>query len=243
MGRIPVLECLRAGTRPARKLFVLRDARDLGDLRAAAGTIPVDEVSRGDLDRIAQGIPHQGVILRADPLPVHGIKEWLEKVEGPDAVVVVLDGIEDPHNFGAIVRSASACGAVGAIFGKDRAAPISPASLKSAAGAMEHLPLVRVANITNALESLKKAGFWIAALEAEADQLLWDADLTGRIALVIGSEGKGIRRLVYEHCDFRLRVPMAGPITSVNASVCAGITLAECLRQRHAKSAAAPAKG
>lgn len=231
-GRIPVLECLRAGTRPARKLFVLRGARDLGELRAAAGTLPVDEVSRADLDRIAQGIPHQGVILRADPLPVYGIKEWLARVERPDAVAVVLDGIEDPHNFGAIVRSASACGAVGALFGKDRAAPISPASLKSAAGAMEHLPLVRVANLSNALELLKKAGFWIAALEADADQLLWEADLTGRIALVIGSEGKGIRRLVYEHCDFRLRVPMTGPITSVNASVCAGIALAECLRQR-----------
>jgi len=240
-GRIPVLECLRAGTRPARKLFVLRGARDLGVIRDAAGTLPVEEVSRADLDHIAQGGPHQGVILRADPLPLHGIKEWLARIDRPDAVAVVLDGIEDPHNFGAIVRSASACGAVGAIFGKDRAAPISAAALKSAAGAMEHLALVRVTNITQGLESLKKAGFWIAALEADADQLLWDADLTGRIALVIGSEGKGIRRLVYEHCDFRLRVPMTGPIGSVNASVCAGIALAECLRQRHAGKARVPA--
>ncbi len=230
-----MLECLRAGTRPARKLFVLRGARDLDALRTAAGSLPVEEVSRIELDRIAQGGPHQGVILRADPLPVYGIKDWLARVKDPDAVVVVLDGIEDPHNFGAIVRSAAACGAVGAIFGKDRAAPISAAALKSAAGAMEYLPLVRVVNITTALETLKKEGFWIAALEADAEQVLWDANLTGRIALVIGSEGKGIRRLVYEHCDFRLRVPMTGAITSVNASVCAGIALAECLRQRHVK--------
>jgi len=146
--------------------------------------------------------------------------------------VVALDGVEDPHNFGAIVRSAAACGACAVLFGKDRAAPISAVSVKSAAGGMEYVDLVQATNLVRSLDALKKAGCWIAALDAEAPQDLWDADLTGRIVLVIGSEGKGIRRLVNEHCDLHLRIPLRGPITSLNASVSAAIALAECLRQR-----------
>ncbi len=235
IGRIPVLEVLRAGKRPARKLYVLQDAKDIGDILAAAAAIPVEHLSRAELDRLARGATHQGVVLRAAPLPLTPIEHWLATAPA-DAVVVILDGIEDPHNFGAIIRSAAACRASAVLFGKDRAAPLSPASLKAAAGAAEHIHLVRVTNLARAIDTLRKSGFWVAALDADAPQLLWEGDLRGRIGLVVGNEGRGIRRLIREKCDFCLRIPLQGPVSSLNASVSVGIALAECLRQRHKRS-------
>ncbi len=232
IGRIPVLECLRANKRTARRLLLLRDATGLDDIRAAAEHVPVETCSRADLDALAKGATHQGVVLEADPLPRVTLVEWLTWPIARDAVLVILDGVEDPHNFGAIVRSAAACGASAVMFGKDRSAPISPVSVKSAAGAMEYIDLIEVTNLVRAVEAVKKAGFWIAALDAKAEQVLWDTDLKGRVGLVIGSEGKGVRRLVAKNCDFHLRIPLTGAITSLNASVSAAIALAECLRQR-----------
>ncbi len=185
---------------------------------------------------MAKGATHQGVVLEADPIPRVALEAWLAQSLAPDAVIVILDGVEDPHNFGAIVRSASACGASAVMFGKDRSAPLSAAATKSAAGAMEYIDLIEVTNLVRAVEALKKAGFWIAGLDANADKDLWDADLTGKVGLVIGSEGKGVRRLVAKQCDFHLRIPLTGPITSLNASVSAAIALAECLRQRRVKA-------
>lgn len=234
-GRIPVLECLRAQRRKARRLFLLRDARGVEAILDAAAGVPVERRIRQELDLLAGGVVHQGAVLEADPLPIRRAEEWARDHFGPDDLVVVLDGVEDPHNFGAIVRSAVACGARAAVFGKDRSAPISTAAQKSAAGAMEHLELVRATNIARCLESLKQAGFWIAALDPDAPQTLWDADLTGRIALVVGNEGTGIRRLVRERCDLHLKIPLPGPIPSLNASVSAAIAFAECLRQRQAR--------
>jgi 23S rRNA (guanosine2251-2'-O)-methyltransferase len=237
IGRIPVLECLRAKKRIARRLFLLRDSKGLEPIRAAAPRIPVEECSRADLDALAKGAVHQGVVLEADPLPRVALEAWLKGPVPDDAVVVILDGVEDPHNFGAIVRSASACAASAVIFGKDRSAPLSAAAAKSAAGAMEYIDLIEVTNLVRAVDALKNAGFWIAGLDASAEKDLWDADLKGRIGLVIGSEGKGVRPLMAKHCDFHLRIPLTGPITSLNASVSAAIALAECLRQRRGNSA------
>lgn len=228
------MECLRAKKRKAHRLFMLREAKGLEAVRHAAtrAGVPITESSRADLDRLLPDSVHQGVALQADPVPVLHAEVWARSPLPPDALVVALDGVEDPHNFGAIVRSAAACGAYAVLFGKDRAAPISPVSVKSAAGGMEYVDLVQATNLVRSLDTLKKAGCWIAALDAAASQNLWDADLTGRIVLVIGSEGKGIRRLVNQHCDLHLRIPLRGPITSLNASVSAAIALAECLRQR-----------
>ncbi len=237
-GRIPVLESLRAGKRQARRLFLLRGAKGLDAIREAAAGIPIEERPRAELDQLAAGTQHQGVVLEATALPLLTLEGWLEKPLPPDAVIAVLDEIEDPHNFGAIVRSASALGAHGVLFGKRRAAPISLASCKTAAGAMEHMDLVEVTNIARGLEQIKEAGFWVAGFDADAPQTLWEADLSGRVALVIGSEGKGIRRLVGEKCDYHLRIPIDGPITSLNASVSAALALAECLRQRTGKGTA-----
>ncbi len=231
-GRIPVFECLRAQKRIARRLFVLASATGLDEIFEAAGPLPIEERSRKELDDLVEGTVHQGVVLEADPLPLMNEKEWLAQELPPDAVAVVLDGVEDPHNFGAIVRSASALGASGVFFAKRHAAPLSVAAFKSAAGAMEYIDLVEVTNITRALGALKEAGFWVAGFDAEATQTLWEADLGGKIALVIGSEGKGMRRLVQETCDFLVRIPLSGAISSLNASVSAAVALAECQRRR-----------
>ncbi len=232
VGRIPVLECLRAKRRAAQRLHILRQAKGLEPVLAAAEGISVEECSKQDLNRLSGGVVHQGVVLEAAPLPIPRLEDWLANGLPQNALVVVLDQVEDPHNFGAIVRSAAACGARAVFFGKDRAAPISPASLKSAAGAMEHIDLLRASNLVRGLDVLRNAGCWAAALDAAAPQDLWEADLTGPTALVIGSEGKGLRRLVRQHCDLALRIPLVGAISSLNASVSAGIALAECLRQR-----------
>jgi len=210
----------------------MRGAKDIGYIRKVAAKVPVEERSRQDLDAQAGGVAHQGVLLEADPLPIHKIETWAHAPFPDDAIVAILDGVEDPHNFGAIIRSAAACDARGVVFGKKRAAPLSTAAVKSAAGGVEYIDLVQAVNLVRSIELLKEAGFWIAALDAGAPKVLWEADLKGRIGLVIGGEGKGIRRLVREHCDLHLRIPLTGPITSLNASVSAAIALAECLRQR-----------
>ncbi len=232
-GRIPVLECLRARKRAARKLYLLENGKGLEPIRAEAGLVPIEACSRSELDRLLPNFTHQGAILEAEPLPVHALENWAARPFPADCIVMALNEIEDPHNFGAIVRSAAAAGARGVVFGKHRAAPISSASLKSAAGAMEHIDLVETANLVRGLRLLKDAGFWLAALDAEAPQVNWEVDITGRIVLVVGSEGRGLRRLAREVCDFHLRIPIQGPISSLNASVSAGIALAECLRQRY----------
>ena len=231
-GRIPALECLRVRKRRARRLFLLAGGKGLDPLRAAAASIPIEECERRRLDQLSGGDIHQGVVLEADPLPVLTPGEWLASPLAEDAIAVVLDGIVDPHNFGAIVRPAVAFGAAGIVFAQDRSAPLSPAAVKSAAGAMEHADLVRAPNLVRALKQLKDAGFWVAGLDLEGAETLWDAKLDGRIALVAGGEGKGMRRLVREHCDFLVKIPTTGPIGVLNASASAAVALAECARQR-----------
>lgn len=232
LGRIPVLESLRAKKRRARRLFVLHGAQGLEDILEAAAGVPVEQRPRQELDQLADGAVHQGVILEASPLPLLNGDDWMRGTFGPEAIVVLLDGVEDPHNFGAIVRSAAACGASAVVFGKHRAAPVSPASVKSAAGAMEYIDLVQATNLVRVIQGLQEAGFWVAGLDAAGDTVLWKADLKGRVALVVGSEGAGLRRLVREACDFHVRIPLTGPISSLNASISAAIALAECVRQR-----------
>ena len=233
VGRIPVLECLRAKRRKPRRLFLLDGAKGLEAVEAAMPSHNIERCSRNDLDALSPDTPHQGVVLDAAPLPIAEGDAWIRQTTFDDqAVVLVLDEIADPHNFGAIVRSAAAFGAAGVVFSKHRSAPVSPAALKSAAGAMEYVPLVQGANTARVLEGLKAAGFWVAGLDADGPEVIWDADLTRRLVLVIGSEGRGMRRLVRETCDFHVRIPLEGPITSLNASVSAAIALAECRRQR-----------
>ena len=232
-GRIPVEECLHARRRTPHCLYLLDGAKDLQEIYtlAMAVGIPIEKTSRKALTRMTQDGVHQGVVLETVSLPIFELDEWLAESTDSQSMVVILDSIEDPHNFGAIARTATACGASALIFSKDRAAPLSSTAMKAAAGAMEYIDLIQVTNLPRALDMLKEANFWIAGMDAEGDKLLWDADLTGRTGLVIGSEGKGMRPLVQKKCDYIISIPISGPITSLNASVSASVALVEYMRQ------------
>jgi len=233
IGRNPVYACLRAGKRPARRLFALPDSEGLEGLIKMAEGVPVEYRSRRELDHLSRGGVHQGVVLEADPLPLFSIEEWLEEKAPPNALLVVLDGVEDPQNFGGIVRSACAFGAHGVMFAQDRAAPLSPAALKAATGAMEYIDLIQGRNLVHALATCREQGYTVAGLDAQGEAPLWQAALGGACALVIGSEGKGMRRMVRAQCDGLYRIPLHGPITSLNASVSAAVALGEWARQRN----------
>jgi 23S rRNA (guanosine2251-2'-O)-methyltransferase len=167
------------------------------------------------------------------------LDDLLQRIQdsGAPAFLLVLDGITDPHNLGALVRSAECAGCQGVILARDRACPVTPVVEKAAAGALAHLPLAQVTNISRALEQLKAAGIWVYGLAGEQSQSLYGTDLTGPLALVVGSEGEGLRPNVQNHCDGLLSIALAGQLSSLNASVAAGVALFEALRQRRAKSA------
>lgn len=232
-GRIPVREALRAQKRRPHRIFLQQDLRGLDEIESLAAGIELERVPRHDLDRLSHGVTHQGVVLEADPLPLLDVATWCRGLpENP--VAMLLDSIEDPQNFGGIVRSAAAFGAAGVVFPKDRSAPVSTAMLKAGAGAAEYVDLVRATNLVQTMKKLQKLGFWITGLAGDAEQTLWDTGLTGSVALVIGNEGRGMRPLVREHCDHIASIPLHGPISSLNASVSAAIALSECARQRRA---------
>jgi 23S rRNA (guanosine2251-2'-O)-methyltransferase len=176
---------------------------------------------------------HQGLAVKVHPLPDRGIEDVIALAEGQEhAQVMILDQVTDPQNVGAILRSAAAFGALAVILTERNAAPESGALAKAASGALEHVPLIRVANLARALELLKKGGFWIAGLAAEGSQTLADAKLTGKVGLALGAEGPGLRRLTREHCDLLVRLPTGGAIDHLNVSNAAAVALYELVRNR-----------
>ena len=233
-GVHPVLEALRAGAvrrlrvggRPGERL------REVIDAAAAAG-IRVERVPPEAIDRLAKGATHQGVVADVESERAVGLREL---AEGPAPLIVVLDGIEDPHNLGAILRTADAAGVSGVVVQSRRSALHAGTVAKTSAGALSHVRVAEVVNIARAIEELKDLGVWSVGLAGEATQAYDKADLTGPIALVMGAEGAGLRRLVREKCDFLVSIPMAGHVGSLNVSVAAGIALFEALRQRRAKT-------
>jgi 23S rRNA (guanosine2251-2'-O)-methyltransferase len=234
-GLQPVREAIRArgaelekvvveveGREPSAQLdAVARFARDHG--------ARVERLPRADLDRMAQGARHQGVIALARELATVGVDE-LEL--GDASMVVALDELQDPQNFGAVIRSAVAMGATAVLWPEHRSAPLSPATFRASAGAIEHATLCRVPSLVPALESLKSAGLSIVGLDMTGDRLLGEVDLAGPVGIVVGAEGKGLRRTVKRACDVLARLPMPGPIGSLNASVALAIALYEAVRQR-----------
>ena len=175
---------------------------------------------------------HQGLAAKVHPLPDRGIEDVIAEAEGQaHAQVMILDQVTDPQNVGAILRSAAAFGALAVILTERNAAPESGALAKAASGALEHVPLIRVTNLSRAIELLKKGGFWIAGLAAEGTQTLADAKLTGKVGLALGAEGAGLRRLTREHCDLLVRLPTGGPIDHLNVSNAAAVALYELVRQ------------
>jgi len=231
-GKQAVRACLAAGKRQIYRLRALVDSRDVEDiLRLADRTgVPVERVSKDALNRLSANGAHQGVLLEAAPVPRVSLEAWLDGLRAPRQVAVALDGIEDPRNFGAIIRSAAAFGAAGVLFTERRQAPLSPAAVKAAAGGVEYVPLVTVKNLPDALGRLRDAGFWSTGLDMAGDRDLWSADLSGRVLLVAGGEGRGLRRLVRERCDFLARIPLWPGVESLNVSVATAIALAAARR-------------
>jgi 23S rRNA (guanosine2251-2'-O)-methyltransferase len=232
-GVHPVLEALRAGT--VRRLRVAERAgdrlRDVTELAAAEG-VRVERVSAEVIDRLAHGATHQGVVADVETERSVGLREL---AEGPSPLIVVLDGIEDPHNLGAILRTADAAGVSGVVVQTRRSALHAGTVAKTSAGALSHVRVAEVVNVARAIKELKDLGVWSVGLAGEADQTYDQIDFTGPTALVMGAEGPGLRRLVRESCDFLASIPMQGHVGSLNVSVAAGIALFEALRQRRAK--------
>jgi 23S rRNA (guanosine2251-2'-O)-methyltransferase len=238
-GVNPVLEALRAHAGEIERLWVADGQVAKGPAaeilsRAKEARLRVDRATRDQLASMAEGGVHQGVVAELRAFEYAELEDLLEGAQksGKPALICVLDGIQDPHNLGAILRSAHAMGSHGVVIPKDRAAAITGVVSKASAGAVEHVPVARVVNVSRALEQLKEAGLWVAAADPEGDQPIWDARLDGPLALVIGAEGKGVRDGVLGHCDFRLQIPMIGKVASLNASVSAAILLYEVARQR-----------
>lgn len=235
-GRHPVLEAMKAN-RPIESIFLLKDGKGEAfssiEYLAREKKIEIQRVDRDRLDQLSEGRIHQGVIAVAVAKPMVDVEDMLRlaKEKGEDPFLIVLDGIEDPGNVGALMRTAAAVGAHGMILREKRAAGMSPAALKAAAGAWEYLSVATVTNISRTLQQLKTQGVWVAGADMEGE-LIYRSNLKGPLAIVIGSEGKGLSRLVKEHCDFLLRFPMVGPIGSLNASVAGGLFMYEALRQR-----------
>ena len=232
-GINPTAEALRAGA--VSKIWTsgagARVAR-LADRARRAG-VAVQQLEASEIERLAPGVVHQGVAADvAEPAPCT-VQDLVRDVAAP--LVVVLDGIEDPRNFGAVARAAEAAGADGLIHQRRRSAPVGATAQKASAGALAHLRRVPVVNLSRALDELRAAGVWTVGLDQGAAQPYHCLDLTGKIALVLGAEGRGLRRLVRERCDWLASIPMRGRVESLNVSVAAGVALFEALRQRSAR--------
>lgn len=236
-GRNAVIEALRAGT-AIDKIYLLKGETDktLGHIASkarSAGIVVVDADKR-KLDAMSRTHSHQGVIALAAVREYVSVESMLKAAEekGEKPLLILCDEISDPHNLGAILRTAECAGAHGVIIPKRRSAGLTAIVGKTSAGAVSYMPVARVANLTAAIEDLKKAGVWVFGTAAEGTTALYDADLKGPAAIVIGSEGDGISRLVAEKCDFLVSIPMKGKISSLNASAAAAILMYEAVRQR-----------
>ena len=236
-GKNAVMEALKAG-RTIDKVYIVRGESDkslkfIASKARAAGAV-VSEVDRRKLDFMSETHAHQGVIAVAAVREYSTVEEILNIAaeRGEKPLIVICDEISDPHNLGAIIRTAESAGAHGIVIPKHRSAGITAIVEKTSAGAVEHMAVARVANINAAMDKLKDAGVWIFGTAADADTGLWQADLKGAAAIVIGSEGEGMSRLVAENCDFKVSIPMHGKVSSLNASAAAAIMLYEAVRQR-----------
>lgn len=198
--------------------------------------VPVRFEDRAQVDRAAGSREHQGVVAFAAAKPTVGLEDLLKAAKASlAALLVLLDGIEDPHNLGAIIRTSLAAGAQGVIVTERRSAGLTDAVGRASAGALAHLPVARVPNLARAMEEVKEAGCWLVGLDERAEKSLTDLDLTGPVGIVLGGEGKGLHELVRTRCDFLASIPTTGPVRSLNVSVAAGIALFEVVRQRRSR--------
>ncbi|MCC6395982.1 MAG: 23S rRNA (guanosine(2251)-2'-O)-methyltransferase RlmB [Bacteroidetes bacterium] len=236
-GRKPVLEALKAG-RPLERILLLRgthggtieDIRKLADQRG----VPIVASEKQHFRDFAPEALTQGVVAYAHDRALVDLDQILEEVRqsGATGFLLILDQIEDPQNLGALIRTAECAGTQGVIVPRHHSAPVTPAAVKASAGATEHILIAEVANIVNAIEQLKNEGFWIVGLASEGEKLYTELDYSVPTAIVVGNEGQGLRRLVREHCDHLVRIPLFGKVQSLNASVAAALSMFEVVRQR-----------
>ncbi|MGA9173022.1 MAG: 23S rRNA (guanosine(2251)-2'-O)-methyltransferase RlmB [Thermoactinomyces sp.] len=238
-GKHTVLEALRSGREIEKILFAegvnKNSVKEILN-KARERKIPVKWVPRARLDQLAEGKNHQGVIAQVAAYAYSTVDDLFRRAEekGEPPFFVLLDGIEDPHNLGSILRSADAAGVHGVIIPKRRAAGLTSVVAKTSAGAIEYVPVARVTNLNRLADELKERGVWLVGSDGAAETLYTEVDYHGPIAIIIGSEGQGMSRLLKEKCDFLVRLPMRGKVTSLNASVAAGIFMYEVLRGRTA---------
>jgi 23S rRNA (guanosine2251-2'-O)-methyltransferase len=232
-GINPVVEALRAGRVRAIRVAARGDKRveEIFALARQAG-VRIERVEADALERAARGGVHQGVVAELEPPRDHSIAEIVAAAPPEPPLIVVLDGIEDPHNIGAVLRSVDAAGAHGVVRQARRAAPLDGVAMKASAGAAATVRIATVVNIARAVEELKEAGIWTVGLAGDAPERYDEVDLTVSTALVVGAEGAGLRRLVRERCDRLASIPMRGSVGSLNVSVATGVTLFEAIRQR-----------
>jgi 23S rRNA (guanosine2251-2'-O)-methyltransferase len=237
-GRQPVMEALRAGTSIERVVFLAgvhgMVIDDLKTLAQGKG-VEIAELGRQEFRELASDTTTQGVVaLVAAQKKLSSLKDIvaIPSQRNEKGFLLIVDNIEDPHNLGALIRSAECAGAHGVIIPKHHTAPLSETVSKASAGAVEHMAIAEVTNIVNAIEELKEAGYWIVGLEAEGVKLFSTVDYSSPTAIIVGSEGKGMRRLVREHCDFLVNIPLHGKISSLNASVAGALVMYEVARQR-----------
>ena len=238
VGRNPVIECLQSGTQGIERICIAEGNRH-ARIRQIVGIaervgIPIKYCARRELDRLEPSLPHQGVVAVVRSAHYGDLSSILSNIQRREdtALLVMLDGVQDPRNFGAILRTAEAANADAVIIPKDRAVGITAAVHKASAGASVHVPIVRVTNLARTLDTLKDTGIWIAGTAGDASSLYTDVDFNVPLCLVFGGEGTGIRRLVKQKCDYLVHLPMLGKIASLNVSVAAGILLYEVVRQR-----------
>ncbi len=227
-GVRPVVEALRSTRREVREVL---DSTGNKEVAAEANRrgVPVKKVPRQKVEELAGGAVHQGLAARVGPYPYSGLEEILAS-ENP--LVLVLDGVTDPRNLGAVLRVADASGASGVVVPKDKAVGVTPVTVKASAGASEHVRVARETNLRRAIDRMKEAGLWVFAAEGGGETAHTELDMAGPVALVLGSEGKGVRRLVREGCDGSISIPMLGAVGSLNVSVAAAVLLYEAGRQR-----------
>lgn len=236
-GLHAVREALKAGNRPLQRVLVLRTDKQFTDLvqLARSHRVPVHIQPLSSFERLVPSGNHQGVVAFTSAKSYQTEEAILARAaqrhEPP--LLVILDGVEDPHNLGAVLRTAEGAGAHGVFIPERRAAGLTPVVAKASAGAIDHIPVARVTNISRSIESLKSAGIWIYGVTPSADKIFTEVDLREPVGLVLGAEGTGIRPGVLQHCDERIRIPLRGLVQSLNVSAAAAIVLFEAVRQRH----------
>jgi 23S rRNA (guanosine2251-2'-O)-methyltransferase len=235
-GLHAVREALKAGARPLQRILVVRTDKQFADIvqLARARRVPVHVQPLASLDRLVPGGRHQGVVAYTAAKAYQSEESILElaAARNEPPLLVILDGVEDPHNLGAVLRTAEGAGVHGVFIPERRAAGLTSVVAKVSAGAVDHIPVARVTNTVRLIESLKAAGIWIYGVEPNATKLFTEVDLRGPVGLVFGGEGKGLRPGVLQHCDERIRIPMKGRVQSLNVSASAAVMLFEAVRQR-----------